>query len=843
MLALLTLFTIIGITFVYLSDSYALSARSSRDAQNLWLADVAPEPAFAFIMGQLLYDVSDTDGVGIYSSLRGHSLARNMYGWSNDSTLPNHVPYSGVGRLRLQSPYPPQTEQDLINYRYFAVDGLLRDPERLGNRTGPGDKLGPYACCAVPYTYPDNNNVFLALLDPTTGQVSVPSFHRPWLFGALNDPNNPNWKNPVGKYLTCRVHPLENPNFGIPTDPGGDVKNLDGVPGGNDSIWSDPGGPILTAPNGQRYKMLVAPLLLELDSRLNLNVHGNVLASANGQPALAGNQGWGPWEVSLADIFPPTLPGNNEWQNLFLGSPATGLSRVQGRYGSGRVPVAPGWTAPSLPTPRGWGQTDWNGLNEPGQPGAGLPTGPYSLPGNPQNPVNALGLSPFPYFPPAGYGNGSSAEFISHPMQYNPLAPPPGNRLLPLLDTAALLRHGGTNSEFLSCDLMRLCPTAFTSDANSAWLRRMVTTASFDLDRVAPMPYVWDRVATPYVLEPGYPPSVYQPAMLVDPFTSNTTQALAQKLSNFPARSEFDPRSLRSTLGWLTRVNLDRPLTPYPAADPTTGLINPTNPTLKQALTDRQGLAQDLFTALQQATGALAPDDPLTPPPDGGGSPGQWNGLRYLAQLAVNIVDFMDPDSYSTPFQWAPTVAPNEWVYGVELPRLVLNEIYAQYDNDPADPGFAAAAANPKATTQYFINFWLELLNPFNRNLDAGQDLLAQLTTGSSSIYQVVLADKNLVVRGNNLTAVLQDPANATGDPDFGWMQGDPRRARSTVVDFGVNPAVVEPQEPPNDAPDNLYYRDDTRTNKGFFVVGRRATTWARTTPACRPRPTPPRLN
>ena len=46
----------------------------------------------------------------------------------------------------------------------------------------------------------------------------------------------------------------------------------DGVP---DSIWIDPGLPVVTRPDGRRYKRLVAICIKDLDGRINLNAHGN----------------------------------------------------------------------------------------------------------------------------------------------------------------------------------------------------------------------------------------------------------------------------------------------------------------------------------------------------------------------------------------------------------------------------------------------------------------------------------------------------------------------------------------------------------------------------------------
>lgn len=46
----------------------------------------------------------------------------------------------------------------------------------------------------------------------------------------------------------------------------------DGIP---ESIWIDAGLPVVTAPNGRRYKRLVAICVKDLDGRVNPNVHGN----------------------------------------------------------------------------------------------------------------------------------------------------------------------------------------------------------------------------------------------------------------------------------------------------------------------------------------------------------------------------------------------------------------------------------------------------------------------------------------------------------------------------------------------------------------------------------------
>src|SRR5262249_32826417 len=158
---------------------------------------------------------------------------------------------------------------------------------------------------------------------------------------------------------------------------------------------------------------------------------------------------------------------------------------------------------------------------------------------------------------------------------------------------------------------------------------------------------------------------------------------------------------------------------------------------------DRQQLARDVFDRLRYAVGAMEPD--LAVQLTGGTSTPEFRALRYLAQLAVNIVDYVDNDDVMTPFNWYTNArgspAVNETVVGFELPRVVINETYLQVENGPSDPGLTA---NPKkATTNYVIKCWAELLNPLRTdtgNLSNGGK--AQLVAGGSTtfpVYKLVL--------------------------------------------------------------------------------------------------------
>ncbi len=406
-LAMLTLFAIVGVTFVLYANAQSESARFYRDAETFTpsRADVPTSMLRSYFLDQLLYDVKD-DEDGAFSALRGHGLLRGIYGLDYDlgangeiDLENNTITYNGTGRLHgptvfAANPVAPAEAKDdanLLNYTYYPTDGFVRDPERPGSRTDlSAARQSFWGGYNAPYTYPDLNNLFLAAVK-ADGTVMLPSFHRPWAgFGPL-DPSNPNWTDttkPWLKYQVMRPRPADNPplngrpGFPPPADAGGDVKNLMDSPGGNDSIWLDLNFPVTTGPDGRKFKPLFAPLIVDLDGRVNVNLHGN-MRGANG--VHVSNQGWGPWEVGLNRVLNADPV---EWQNLLRGV---------------RDPASLPGAASFGSTPPSYSQVDFDGCQT-----SGAASDPLQLPGPGDG---------FPSFP-AGYDNASLAERTNHPALY-----------------------------------------------------------------------------------------------------------------------------------------------------------------------------------------------------------------------------------------------------------------------------------------------------------------------------------------------------------------------------------------------------------------------------------------
>jgi hypothetical protein len=310
----------------------------------------------------------------------------------------------------------------------------------------------------------------------------------------------------------------------------------------------------------------------------------------------------------------------------------------------------------------------------------------------------------------------------------------------------------------------------------------------------------------PATIPPGLPAGAVHPVhagttAFPAPFPTTGTAGghpsdFAQPVAVPPPANKYDLRNARAALG---PIDLNRPLADY-RNDPNLPLgaanVGPgTGGRVPQAWADRQNLARDIFARLVVATGANADVDaagnvtvrggPSAPTPD------QFNALRYLAQVAVNAVDAIDGDDISTAFVWNPTdggtgnapltpvdastvlavaaanMTPanlaNRVVFGVEKPRLVINEVYSEITNSPdeiIDPPVMGAPMRPAR-----VRFWLELLNPTSDAGSAGPpaavpigDGTVRLKDGAADAYRVqVTRDRTTAA------AELARPENVLG--------------------------------------------------------------------------------
>lgn len=722
LLLLLTLFALVGLAFVFYAQSRADAGRVYREAQQPSLAngpDMSPEILLDDWMRQFLFDVADEGPGSANSALRGHSLARTMYGGLGGST----TAFSGTGRLHATSVLGGEDDYFLINYQHFARD-VIRRPEVFGDQ-----RVGFNAS----YTYPDLNNMFLAAVR-ADGTVLQPSYHRSWTgFGPLG-PQNPNWtSNTPSRYRVLRPRPQDmGLGFPAPADDGGDVKNLIGSAGGNDSIWMDIGSPIGRLPDGRLYKPLFAALVVDLDNRVNLNVHGNVRGA--GDQHLS-NQGIGPWEVNLQAVL---NRDSSEWKHIFRGN-----GDVKGRYSSAAPNPGPGAQSVETLGPRiFYNKYDLDGGDEVRRTSSGR--------------INFAGMrTPGVAFPTfgRGYGSGSAAELDGHPGLFNVFAPAGGDQTLSVANLKGLLYDGATGNDIGSDVVGKLCPQNLDRSAAGNRRRHLVTTLSNDVDAPG---------ATPWISAPessGYELSRTARIPQGPPLATVARQG-----------GEFGPAG-QHTLSPMGRLDLHRPLTPYPApgSDGRFDLADPaTQAQHAQAERDRQTLAGDIFVRLVRVTGAFDPFAEHERPP----TQAEFDALRWLAQLSANMVDFIDGDDIMTPFHWtgisgiAASFASEVgmldpqgqgWVFGSELPRLVINEAYAQIDNDTGDP---------KGLSRFNVDFYAELHNPFFKDAGLFQEGAAALQMGQSRKGAPGYAVHQFLVTRPN--GGMYEAGNVRGDPDDG---------------------------------------------------------------------------
>lgn len=809
-LAALTMFALVGLLALnYARDQAEVARINSTPGGGGGGEQALPSDGFgefnSFLAG-LVFDDEDT-GRGLANAMRGHSLVATKYGRARFGQ-PDAYPvlaFAGVGTFGgpTQSPaFGGLDRRQIVNHRLFRGMTAVLDPEYNGERPlplppagQPVNYTGTYFPKNAPYTYPDVKDFFLAALCPATGEVLVPSFHRPHLFGTLN-PANPNWTNAQGKFLTLRPRPAEHPNFppvaaNADGTFSGDVQNL---PGGfaqiqglgavqrNDSLWIDIGLPLITLPSGKKLKPLVAPLILDLDGRLNLSVHGNLLGETL-TPAVRGHlsgEGLGPWEVSLEQLAGGNAAYAAELQALVR---ARGVPRTQGGR-TQRAYYERYAAATELPR---YAQVPWIGFTDPLA---------LRLPGE----GNARYYSDAPLFQ-GGY-DSRNAPVAAHPSLFNPHEWPTSGAntplVFPLSDTKVLShRYAPPRSE--------------TDQLSFAAQAQTLLRGSF----AAPgTPAV--NVVNPHRADPAH---TFRHLLTTYSQTTDhggLTPGFGQGQSPFAA---------------LPPIDLNRPLADY-RANPALPLseTNVTPQSAQRAQLDRQQFANDIFVrlvaaisppgALPPGVGTLAPTGDMKLIPNMGQP--ERDNLRKYAQLAVNIVDYLDNDDVISPFVWDTTpglAATDSTVFGVEKPRLVLNEGYSEVTNDPADPAFTDPLQ--MAQRPAHVRFWLELVNPTETPYTAPThpfgDGSVRLKYPTHNPYKVEIVRNasgpvNVTARLRNTPADPGYPGNVTGDSGttplltFDFSQAG--AAQSVVPPSNGNPAtgvvVCKPDvpAPPPGGPD-----------------------------------------
>jgi hypothetical protein len=577
-----------------------------------------------------------------------------------------------------------------------------------------------------------------------------------------------------------------------------------------------------------------------------------------------------------------------------------------GRYGAPNginpfpQPSSTGLAAPSGDFPRFYAQVDLDGNDEnqaAPQPQDVTATQPMLLASEGTGPGAVPAYYPFPAFAAPtftangqGWGNGSPAERTNLPSSFNYFAPEglglERDRVFNIMNMKYLLNSGRfpTNRpDYLLSELYSLIPENLgepnplayqknpspNSDPNYFLtpgareqhdrLRRLLTTLSMDLDR------------------PGLSPELWNQAILTNQKTGTTLPAIyaTQGLPNvtYPTGSAQTYPSPLTLIGggkngWASpvgqptsRIDLNRPLPPYPTYDPNVATVTfrtdisgtPQGQANLNAIqiadNARRQFATEIFQRLLYATTGsgdltVVNDITVTPPT----SP-QHNTHRWLAQLAVNIVDYIDSDEVITSWQWyTPIIPPGfvgtpptpEWVYGVEMPRLLLNEAYANYSNEIANWGTPAPPQEPTTApggtwTTARINFWLELFNPLNANanptlpdpsnpnLAAGPTpyrecarlqvpSTAGVVPGQAAVYQVAVCDYAAT------QANLAQAANTAGDPNYNGTN----LPKLLVTDF--TPGATTPPKPGVDVsivkPSNGFYFGPDQDNQGFYLLG-----------------------
>jgi hypothetical protein len=493
----------------------------------------------------------------------------------------------------------------------------------------------------------------------------------------------------------------------------------DGV---NESVWIDPNLPLVPAPDGRMLKVLVAPMIVDLDNRLNLNTAGD-LAQADAN-----------YMVPVSNSFTQFLESNADAKYLSQGfgyGPADiSISHMlpSGNFKPGQTPFHLRGGPDSVP---GLGQTSFNPdgndllsrfyerefsaehYHGPGgtRPSAGLPLarrGGFAL-GVDRN-GNPLVLQ-------NQFSGSVPDEQKNDPYESAPMRDSGSDRLFTLTELEKILRRDDATGVQLPNRIREVLDLAAAGNVN-----RIVTTRSAELR--------YANIGTPSGINSpfgasllGWLHTLYQERLTAQnntrfPAVPNTQVGRQRFASLFPADFRQGLRmNPNQPFGNGRDDNgnglIDEPVElenvaqqeSFPvvqsngpvAVNSVAGVYGSSTGSEPARLASRQLLARQIYLLAYMLTPLDGVDLPGVP---AGDTRYRQKRARMLAQWAVNVVDFRDGDvamtrfpydddpfdigsSSNLPFEWEPQ--PGNVVWGMEFPELQLTESLAFHDKRTKD--------------------------------------------------------------------------------------------------------------------------------------------------------------
>ena len=617
------------------------------------------------------------------------------------------------------------------------------------------------------YDIADYQNMFLAHVPAELNPLDnshffvIPSFHRPALVNYFanrsTEPIDVNAYPDFWRTVILRPMAFDHPDFtgSNPTfDPINgpwDVDNdADGVA---ESVWIDLGMPVRMSEDGRLYKPLFAFLCRDMDGSLNVNAHGalaqlhadtNFYADSPVFPipddvagGIGGTQiyatrgeGYGPAEIVLGFAMlqnPGVLQFNPmDWSNLLVGT-----SVQPGRYfGAESANAQPGRDAT---VPAGQDYDLLNAVSSPWLASPWLTTALndsslgracYSRPPD----LHGVGAVALDHAGQALYAefNETPHDWLrNNPYETNLVTPNAWDTSFQAAELEPLLRYYDLDRDSLPSRLMEFQSFHYTAQpppsiefANAAINRNLITTHSFEV----PVPAV-----------PLDPVFIFQGAIDADPSSINkmvSPELLRNQKMNLN-RMFGDGRDNNGNLVVDEPEELsadDNHVMDWRNDDPIAAPIAPL----------RNAYARHLYCTMMMLVRERLEAGQLDINYDGVlENPSQLGIVaKTIAQWAVNVADFRDPDSIMTPFQydpnpydgWSTDPAQLLVVWGCERPELLITETLATHDRrsedldneDVMDPIVAATTSDPDDPDQDFDqrlrpmgSLFIELFNPW----------------------------------------------------------------------------------------------------------------------------------